>query len=183
MIAAMDRGEEPEFVLFWGHTPGADGAVGPHVLSQWWPASFVRGGKTYATAEHYMMAEKAVLFGDEDALAAIHAADSPREAKALGRGVRGFVRDVWQGACIEIVVRGNVAKFGQNPDVAAFLLGTGDAVLVEASPRDRIWGIGLGDGSPQSRDPRTWRGRNLLGFALMEARERLGHSSQSDVSV
>ena len=73
----------------------------------------------------------------------------------------------------ETVVRGNVAKFGDHADLRAFLVGTGDRVLVEASPRDRIWGIGLGAANPAAQDPATWRGENLLGFALMEARERL----------
>jgi ribA/ribD-fused uncharacterized protein len=70
-------------------------------------------------------------------------------------------------------VAGNVAKFGQHDDLRAFLLGTGSRVLVEASPGDRIWGIGLTEADPRAADPRSWRGLNLLGFALMEARAQL----------
>jgi ribA/ribD-fused uncharacterized protein len=71
------------------------------------------------------------------------------------------------------VTRGNVAKFGQHEDLRAFLLATDERVLVEASPRDAVWGIGLGASNPDARIPERWRGRNLLGFALMEARSRL----------
>jgi hypothetical protein len=79
----------------------------------------------------------------------------------------------WHAARFEIVVRGNVAKFGQNDRMKEFLLSTDDEVLVEASPRDRIWGIGMSSTDPKVRDPRTWRGLNLLGFALMDARATL----------
>lgn len=73
-----------------------------------------------------------------------------------------------------LVVEGNVAKFSQNPDLKEFLLGTGDAVIVEASPYDKIWGIGLKANDERARNPETWRGENLLGFALMDVREELG---------
>jgi ribA/ribD-fused uncharacterized protein len=128
----------------------------------------------YASAEHYMMAAKARLFRDDDALAQILAAKSPAQAKALGRAVRNFNEEAWVRARSEAVVRGNLAKFGAHADLRAFLVGTGDRVLVEASPRDRIWGIGLGAANPAAENPQKWRGENLLGFALMEARERLG---------
>jgi ribA/ribD-fused uncharacterized protein len=66
-----------------------------------------------------------------------------------------------------------VAKFTQNEDLGAFLRATGRRVLVEASPRDRIWGIGMGASNPDAQVPARWRGNNLLGFALMDAREAL----------
>jgi ribA/ribD-fused uncharacterized protein len=127
----------------------------------------------YATAEHFMMASKARLFGDDESLRAILAADSPADAKALGRGVRDYRDDAWAAARFDFVVEGNVAKFGQHADLASFLRATGDRVLVEASPRDVIWGIGLGASNPRAREPSQWRGANLLGFALMEVRSRL----------
>ena len=74
---------------------------------------------------------------------------------------------------MDIVVAGNLAKFEQNVALERYLLGTGDAVLVEASPRDRIWGIGMGASNPDAQNPERWRGGNLLGFALMEVRARL----------
>ncbi|MES2644870.1 MAG: NADAR family protein [Myxococcota bacterium] len=169
-----DAGERPPLFFFYGHTPPADGRVGPHVFSQWWGAPFVVDGTFYSTAEHWMMAEKARLFGDDEALAAILASPTPSEAKRLGRTVRAFDDAVWKPQRQAIVRRGSVEKFGQDPALRAYLLATGDAVLVEASPSDTIWGIGLGASSPRAQDPNQWRGLNLLGFALMAARGVLG---------
>ncbi len=165
-------GRALEYVLFWG--PGdADEPPGPSCLSQWHPSPFEVQGCRYATAEHYMMAAKARLFGDGERLEQILASADPGRAKALGRQVRGFDGATWGRHRSEIVIRGNVAKFRSSPELLAYLLGTGDAVLVEASPYDRIWGVGLGEEDPRARDPLQWRGQNLLGFALMAVRERL----------
>jgi ribA/ribD-fused uncharacterized protein len=170
--AAMRDGWRPQFLFFWGHT--AEGAeLGKHVLSQWWPAPFSIGDRLYPTAEHYMMAEKARLFGDATTLAQILSAAGPAEAKSLGRRVQGFDEEVWTKHRFEVAVRGNTAKFGQNAALKAWLVATGDAVLVEASPVDRIWGIGLAADAPRAGDPHAWRGLNLLGFALMQARAAL----------
>lgn len=81
--------------------------------------------------------------------------------------------ETWQEACFEIVVTGNYQKFGQQPDLQAYLIQTGDRVLVEASPVDPIWGIGLAQDDPAALNPTHWRGTNLLGFALMAVRDRL----------
>ena len=170
MVAA---GAQPKWLMFWGHRPQSDGSVGAGCLSQWWPAPFVVDGVEYTSAEHWMMAGKARLFGDDDAVPAILAARTPAEAKNLGRLVRGFDDARWTAARFELVVAGNVAKFGQDPALRGYLLGTANRVLVEASPMDRIWGIGLGAASEHAVDPSRWRGLNLLGFSLMEARERL----------
>ncbi|MFE1166379.1 NADAR family protein [Nocardiopsis sp. NPDC058789] len=164
------------YLHFWGHQPPPSG-VSSSCLSQWWPADFTVDGTTYRTAEHYMMAGKARLFGDPEAADRIVAAGHPRDAKVIGRQVRGFDQEVWERERFEIVVQGSVAKFGQHEDLRAFLLGTGRRVLVEASPRDRIWGIGLGRSHENAERPRFWRGRNLLGFALMEARARLSEET------
>jgi ribA/ribD-fused uncharacterized protein len=130
-------------------------------------------GRRYATAEHFMMWSKAMLFGDEAVAAEILAARHPGAAKALGREVKGFDQPVWERERSGIVVAGSFAKFSQHADLKAFLLGTKDRVLVEASPLDRVWGIGLAAGDPRAADPARWLGLNLLGFALMRARERL----------
>ncbi|MGJ5203315.1 NADAR family protein [Bradyrhizobium sp. HKCCYLR20261] len=98
----------------------------------------------------------------------------PSQAKKLGREVRGFDDARWTAHRFDIAVRGNVAKFGQNPPLGQWLRSTAEAVLVEASPVDRIWGIGLAADDPRARDPLTWLGLNLLGFALMKARAALG---------
>lgn len=170
LIAEVERGTPIKYVFFWGHTGAAD-RVGTFVFSQWRePAAFTLDGVSYATAEHYMMAQKARLFGDEATRAKIIAARSPGAAKALGREVAGFSDEIWEAHRFDIVVAGSVAKFGQNPALKTYLLETGNKVLVEAAPRDRIWGVGLARDDERILDPRTWRGENLLGFALMKAR-------------
>ena len=170
--AAIAAGLRPTFLFFWGHT-ARDASVGKHVLSQWWPASFVIDGQEYPTAEHYMMAEKARLFGDEEARSQIIAATSPAQVKALGRKVRGFDEARWIANRFEIAQRGNVAKFNQNPELKDWLVNTSPMVLVEASPVDTIWGMGLAADDKRASDPHQWRGLNLLGFALMQVRAAL----------
>lgn len=173
LVDAQEAGHGFEFFVFYGHTADPGVAVGPWCLSQWWPVDFTVDGVSYRSAEQFMMARKASLFGDSEMLAKIRDSATPAEAKKLGRQVRDFDQDTWVRHRYEIVVDGNVAKFGQHPELADFLLGTGDTVLVEAAPRDVIWGIGLGAGNPRATDPPRWRGRNLLGFALMEVRGKL----------
>ncbi|WP_370949188.1 NADAR family protein [Amycolatopsis sp. cg5] len=160
----------PKFLYFWGHQGQA---VSKSCLSQWWPADFTVDGHTYATAEHYMMTAKALLFDDPVTADKIRNASHPNEAKTLGRQITGFDERVWTEHRQDIVVTGNLAKFGQNAEIKTFLLNTGDRVLVEASPLDRIWGIGLAEDDERAADPDRWLGLNLLGFALMEVRERL----------
>ncbi|MGG8409690.1 NADAR family protein [Streptomyces sp. 12297] len=173
LIEQVNAGTRVKWLPFWGHRPRPDGTLGPSCLSQWWPAPFTVGDVTYATAEHWMMAEKARLFGDADAEAAALRAATPAEAKKAGRLVRGFDGAIWERERFAIVVTGSVHKFSATPELMGYLLGTGERVLVEASPMDRIWGIGLAADDERALDPARWRGLNLLGFALMEARERL----------
>ena len=123
-----------------------------------------------------MMWSKAMLFGDEQTASQILAAGNPGEAKTLGRQVKRFDNKVWERERFGIVVTGSVAKFSQHQDLQIFLLGTGKRVLVEASPVDQIWGIGLAANDPKATDPSRWRGENLLGFALMQARETIATS-------
>jgi ribA/ribD-fused uncharacterized protein len=163
----------PRLLFFWGHQPPKEGGVSVSCFSQWWPASFEEAGERYPTAEHWMMAKKARLFGDETVARAILAAPNPKAAKELGRAATGFDAALWEANKRRIVTEGNELKFRQNPSLAAFLLSTGDAVLVEASPVDPIWGIGLAANDPGALDARQWRGENLLGFILMNVRDRL----------
>ncbi|MFJ7065225.1 NADAR family protein [Streptomyces sp. NPDC101115] len=167
------RGDRVKWLHFWGHRPHPDGRLSASCLSQWWPSPFEVEGVRYATAEHWMMAEKARLFGDAEAERAALTATSPAAAKKAGRLVRDFDETTWQEKRFEIVVAGSVHKFASDEGLRGFLLGTGNRVLVEASPVDRVWGIGLAADDPRALDPDRWRGLNLLGFALMEARERL----------
>ena len=173
LAARVARGEKVKYLPFWGHRPRPDGRLGSSCLSQWWPSPFTVGSVTYASAEHWMMAGKARLFADEDAEIRAVEAGSPAEAKKVGRLVRGFDESVWVRERFGLVVEGSVHKFGQDAALREYLLSTGERVLVEASPVDRIWGIGLAWDDPAVTDPARWAGLNLLGFALMEARARL----------
>ena len=162
-----------KYLFFWGHTPKQANQVDNAVLSQWFPAPFEVNGEHYATAEHYMMAEKARLFGAEDIRLNIIASQSPKQAKDWGRSIQGFDELVWKQHRFAIVCAGNYAKFAQHPDLQAFLLNTGNRVLVEASPVDKIWGIGMAQDHPNCTNPLLWQGLNLLGFALMKVRAQL----------
>lgn len=173
LIRAVQAGARIRYLHFWGHRPRPDGQVSASCLSQWWPSPFVVDGVEYATAEHWMMAAKARLFGDAEAERAVLAAAHPAEAKKAGRLVRGFDEATWERERLGIVTEGSVHKFGAAPDLRDFLLATGDRVLVEASPVDRVWGIGLAATHAAAEDPARWRGLNLLGFALMAARDQL----------
>ncbi|MFG2892925.1 NADAR family protein [Streptomyces sp. NPDC048248] len=173
LIKATASRKRIKYLHFWGHGPQRDGSLGAACLSQWWPAPFTVDGVVHSTAEHWMMAGKARLFGDAEAERRALAARHPKQAKDAGRTVRGFDEEVWRQHRFELVVEGSVHKFGQDAALREFLLGTNSRVLVEASPVDRIWGIGLAADDERAQDPARWQGLNLLGFALMEARERL----------
>jgi predicted NAD-dependent protein-ADP-ribosyltransferase YbiA (DUF1768 family) len=127
----MDIKDKPDFVMFWGGT-----------YSQWCPSIFEIDGVVYNTAEQYMMAKKALLFGDYDSLKKIMLEESPSVQKALGKMFKE-------------------------------LLSTGDREIVEASPEDNIWGIGLHETNPLAWNKTTWRGTNWLGLAIMQVRETL----------
>ncbi len=171
LIRRHAAGERVRYVFFWGHQPRRDGA---HCLSQWAPSPFTVDGVRFETAEHYMMWAKAMLFGDGRTAARVLTATHPKAAKDLGRQVRDFDQQTWVDARVEIVKAANIAKFQQNAAMGDYLRGTGDRVLVEASPLDRIWGIGLAAEDPRAADPERWRGLNLLGFALMDVRSTIG---------
>jgi ribA/ribD-fused uncharacterized protein len=174
LILAIQKGFHPKWVFFWGHKPNMDGSITKSCFSQWWGGHpFEIDGLRYPTAEHFMMAEKARLFRDEANLSAILTAKSAAAAKKLGRQVTGFNEETWLKHRWEIVVRGNSAKFSQYPELARFLRQTGQRVIVEASPHDSIWGIGLAADHPNAERPQDWMGLNLLGFALMKVREQL----------
>jgi ribA/ribD-fused uncharacterized protein len=169
----FDRGEQLGYLFFWSHRPNSDGSIGKTCFSQWFEASFEIDGIRYQTAEHYMMAAKARLFDDRIILPEILAAKHPRDAQKLGQKIQNFQEEIWHAHRFQIVVAGNVAKFKQNSQLKEFILSTQDRILVEASPDDRIWGIGLAADAPNINNPHCWKGTNLLGFALMEVRQSL----------
>ncbi len=171
----FNTGEKLKYVFFWGHQPDKNG-ITASCFSQWYGAPFVIDGQRYPTAEHFMMAEKASLFSDQATRAQVLQAPNPGAAKALGRQVRGFDEAVWLKHRFSVVVRANEAKFSQNPDLGQFLQQTESRILVEASPVDRVWGVGLTQDDERVANPNQWRGLNLLGFALMQVRRDAQHS-------
>jgi ribA/ribD-fused uncharacterized protein len=167
----FQKKERIKFFFFWGHT--AKDMVTKSCFSQWFPGRFEENGIVYKTAEHYMMAGKARLFDDAETEEDILKANTPSQAKSLGRKVKNFDPVIWDEHKYEIVTKGNLLKFSQNQKFKEFLLSTGDKTLVEASPYDRIWGIGMLETDSRAESPLLWIGENLLGFALMEVRDQL----------
>ncbi|MEM6609580.1 MAG: NADAR family protein [Pseudomonadota bacterium] len=142
-------------------------------FSQWYPCQFEIDGVAFTSAEQAMMHSKAQLFGDAQAAERIMAATDPGHQKALGRTVRGFSERVWRAKRYDIVLRNNTAKFSQNRGLRRKLFQTGEDILVEASPVDTVWGIGLDADAAARTDPADWPGENLLGKALTEVRALL----------
>jgi ribA/ribD-fused uncharacterized protein len=171
VIEKFQRKEKLEFLFFWGHTVKDE--ITKSCLSQWFPIEFEENGTIYKTAEHYMMAGKAKLFNDQQILEKVLRSETPNQAKSLGRKVKNFDPKLWDEHKYEIVKKANVLKFSQNIQFKDFLLSTDNKVLIEASPYDRIWGIGMLETDSRIADPNLWEGQNLLGFALMEVRDEL----------
>lgn len=170
LIQRCAAGETFKYLCFWGH----EAKAGPSAcFSQWFDSPFHCDGQHFATAEHYMMYRKACLFGDENTALAIIDATHPGQAKALGRQVQGFHQALWEQYRFDIVVAANRAKFSTNAAIKAILLNSQQRILVEASPVDRIWGIGLEAKHPDAQRAKAWPGLNLLGFALMQVRAEL----------
>jgi len=167
------QGKSQKYLYFWGHTPKTIDLVDKSCFSQWFPSIFQVDGIEYKTAEHFMMAQKAKLFGDEKIFQKIIQVNHPNEAKSLGRKVENYQESIWLEHRFNLVVQGNLAKFDQNDQLKQFLLNTNDRILVEASPVDKIWGIGLSVDDEKAEKPLQWKGLNLLGFALMEVRKQL----------
>lgn len=157
-----------DFIFFWSGRKLRK--ITKNCFSQWYPSKFIVGGKEFQYAEQFMMAKKAELFNDIETLNKIMTASDPRTIKKLGREVKNFDPEVWNEKKFEIVVQGNLAKFSQDPELQDFILSTGNKILVEASPYDKIWGIGLDEKSTDAISPERWKGQNLLGFALMKVR-------------
>jgi hypothetical protein len=169
----FDEGEMLDFLFFWGHQPSKDGKITATCLSQWWKSDFLVDDILYPTAEHWMMAQKARLFQDEEILEKILVSKEPDLAKKYGRSVKNFDGKLWDEHKYTFVKEGNIHKFSQNTGLQTFLLQTKNKILVEASPVDNIWGIGLAKDFPEIHNPYQWKGLNLLGFALMEVRDEL----------
>ncbi len=169
----VENNSSIKYLFFWGHTNNSNEEVGKFCFSQWYQLPFIINGIKYKTAEHWMMAHKALLFNDKSTFDKIINCNKPGEAKELGRQVVDYNDHIWNEKKFEIVKLGNIHKFNQHPKFAEYLMNTDNRVLVEASPVDTIWGIGLSQDSRDAENIYAWRGLNLLGFALMEARDFL----------
>lgn len=156
-------------VFFWGS-----------VFSNWYPCIFIYFEERFNNSEQAFMWEKANFFGDEEMSSAILKETNPRYAKAFGRKVKGFNVEQWMINSFMYMVAVNYAKFTQNQDLKEILLSTGDRVLVEASPYDKIWGIGLQQDDDRCLDENQWQGMNLLGRALMEVRKQINEEENED---
>lgn len=143
-------------------------------FSNFHPAKFILEGVEYRCSEQYMMHQKAVLFRDNEKAQQILSTTDPLTMKRLGRKVNGFRAKVWSSQCVNIVKRGVTAKFKQNPHLERALIETFPKILAEASPSDRLWGIGLGlQDKPQINNRKTWRGKNRLGYLLTDVRNEI----------
>lgn len=154
--------ELERFTFFWR---------GP--FSQWHPSKFELDGLVFNCAEQYMMYGKAMMFKDTIIANRIMASSNPSEQKRLGRTVRGFDLQRWNAEARDIVFAGNYAKFTQNEDLKFKLLDTVGTTLVEASPKDRIWGIGVSQDDPRALKRENWLGTNWLGETLTKVRNKI----------
>lgn len=151
-----------KYVFFWNG-----------IYSQWYQAPMRIDGVLYNCCEQYMMHQKALFFGDTETAEKIMLTSHPRDQKQLGREVKNFNKDRWDKVNLQIVYKGNYAKFTQNEDLKKQLLETGNKILVEASPYDQIWGIGMGEEENGVDNPINWKGQNLLGWAITLVKQEL----------
>lgn len=165
-------GKEKDAVFF--HLP-----TEPHgYMSNWYPAKFTWKGITFTSTEQYIMYRKCLSFGDDASAAAVLATDDPAKQQRIGRNASGFVSTIWDGMKQVLIFQGLMAKFSQNEDLKKKLLDTGEAYLVECAYKDRIWACGRGLVDEERHDISQWRGKNLLGFTLMEVRKALAKENQ-----
>jgi ribA/ribD-fused uncharacterized protein len=144
-----------------------------YVFSNHFPADFTVNGITYSCSEQYYMRFKAIYFGDEEIAAQMMQTSDPKEMKRLGRQVEGFDENIWKKVSCQVMKIGCYNKFTQNKALRYELFRTIDTTLVEASPLDRYWGVGLSMENEDIRNPKKWRGENLLGYILTKLREYL----------
>lgn len=161
--------EGERFTFFRSHREGAPRAECGH----FYPRPMVLEGLTLTCREQWMHRRKALLFGDAAIAEAILAESDPAAQKALGRRVGGVSRQAWGAVARGVVFRGNVAKFGQHPDLLERLGRSRGTTPVEASPQDAVWGIGPASDDPRAACRTTWRGTNWLGQVLTEVRVAL----------
>lgn len=151
-----------KYVFFWGEYP-----------SQWYQSKMVIDGVEYNCCEQYMMHQKALHFGDIEIAEEIMKTKHPADQKKLGRKIKNFDKNSWDKVNLQIVYKGNYAKFTQNEELKNDLLATYDRLFVEASPEDMIWGIGLHENDRNVDNPLFWKGQNLLGWAITLVKQEI----------
>lgn len=149
-------------VYFWGS-----------ILSNWYSCKFEYKEHKFQNSEQAFMWLKAVHYNDNEIAEQILKTPNPRDNKELGRQIKGFNRKDWGLHCLDYMIDVNLAKFKQNKNLLKDLLSTGDKTIVEASPSDVIWGIGLHWNNDDVLDESKWKGQNLLGITLMTVRTKL----------
>ena len=167
---------EINFVPFWGGVPDIKGVLDISCLSNWFYRDMTYQGHVFLTAEHAMMWSKANYFNDTDAKQRILKVKTPREAKMIGREVRNFNQHRWSEDSYHLVGEVVHAKFTSqgNENLKAFLLNFPDnTIFIEASPYDKIWGVGMDRNHANIFNPDQWLGDNKLGFILTELRQTL----------
>jgi ribA/ribD-fused uncharacterized protein len=181
LIDSVKQGCQFQYTTFWQADEGCENRM----LSQWYQGKpFMVNGRAYATAEQYMMSEKALLFNDLQSYEKIMATSDPAICKHLGRGVKNFDSDKWESAFREIIFHGNLGKLQSDIEIVDALLETGNSILVEASPLDDKYGAGISSNNLLNSDgtlkvmPWDWhkkdsgkQAENHLGFVLMGVRD------------
>ena len=161
-----------KFCFFWGEHP-----------SQWYPSPMVIYEVEYLCCEQYMMHQKALLFGDTEIAKQVMETRHPADQKKLGRQIKNFDKNEWDKVNLQIVYKGNYAKYTQNEELKQLLINTGDRLIVEASPEDRIWGIGLHENDPNVDNPMLWKGQNLLGWAITLVKQEILDQLKKETTV
>jgi len=170
LIEQFNKNKKLKYVFFW-NTDKIILSIG--CFSQWQKSYFEVDDYEYCCAEQYMMGQKAIHFDDMESFERILMENHPKTIKALGRQVKNFDEKEWDKIKYKVVLDGNFYKFSQNNEMLEILQSTDDKILVEASPYDKIYGVGLNKNNEKIHNPNYWKGENLLGFALMEIRDLL----------
>lgn len=146
-------------IYFWGS-----------IFSNFHPIDFIHQNNEFANSEQAFMWRKAVFFKDFDTALKILETTNPQEAKSLGRKVKYYDDIKWNQIREQIMYEVNIDKY-ENKELQKLLLSTNNLIIVESSPVDKIWGVGLSKEDPRILDENNWKGLNLLGKVLMKVRE------------
>jgi len=168
IIGRYNSEQDLKFTFFWKTSKGI---LDEGCFSQWQISHFSFNGIQYSSAEQFMMAHKAITFNDRKTLEKIMNESHPDKIKKLGRQIVNFNSNIWEKLKYSIALIGNYCKFVQNDKMKQILINTGGNIIVEASPNDKIWGVGLDETDSRIKNPNYWEGENLLGFVLMEVRD------------